>query len=42
MCPIVVVPFIYLTDWCDNNSDTENDPKEIIQNMLCYGNIILQ
>jgi hypothetical protein len=31
---------VYLTDWCDNNFDTEDDPKEIIQNMLCYDNII--
>jgi hypothetical protein len=33
---------VYLTDWCDSNSDNEDDPKGIIQNMLCYGNIILQ
>ena len=30
---------VYLTGWCDNNSDTEDDPKAIIQNMLCCGNI---
>jgi len=33
---------VYLVDWCNNNSDNEDDPKEIIQNVLCYRNLILQ